>query len=151
MLMRRLSLLALAAEIVKIDGGLVAYVLPQSLLSARDASEVRAVYDAQAILRWSWWTGERIFDAQVLTCALLFEFGRPSTSPGEWARVITDRRGVPDVPDVLMTDGTLGDRCRLNANFRDEYYGMVPAVGDHPSGPKLITSGLIDPWPLLVG
>jgi len=33
----------------------------------------------------------------------------------------------------------------MNANFRDEYYGMVPAVGDHPSGPKLITSGLIDP------
>ena len=137
--------LALASEIVKIDGGLVAYVLPQSLLSARDAAEVRAVYDAQAILRWSWWTGERIFDAQVLTCALLFEFGRPSTSPGEWARVITDRRGVPDVPDALSINGTLGDRCRMNANFRDEYYGMVPAVGDHPSGPKLITSGLIDP------
>jgi hypothetical protein len=33
----------------------------------------------------------------------------------------------------------------LNANFRDEYYGMVPAVGDHDTGPRLITSGLIDP------
>ena len=136
---------ALAAEIVEPDHGLVAYVLPQSLLSARDAAAVRADYDARASLRWSWWTGERVFDAQVLTCALLFEFGVPSTSPGEWARVITDRRGVPDLPDALRTDGALGDRCRLNANFRDEYYGMVPAVGDHPSGPKLITSGLIDP------
>jgi SAM-dependent methyltransferase len=136
---------ALAAEIVAPDHGRVAYVLPQSLLSARDAADVRARYDARATLRWSWWTGERVFDAQVLTCAVLFEFGVPSTSPGEWARVITDRRGVPDVPESLDTDGTLGDRCRLNANFRDEYYGMVPAVGDHPNGPKLITSGLIDP------
>ena len=33
----------------------------------------------------------------------------------------------------------------LNANFRDEYYGMIPAVGDHDDGPPLITSGLIDP------
>jgi hypothetical protein len=137
--------LALAAEIVAPDDGIVALVLPQSLLSARDAAAVRAAYDSRATLSWSWWTGERVFDAQVLTCAVLFEFGVPSTSPGEWSRVITDRRGVPDVPELLHTDGSLGDRCRLNANFRDEYYGMVPAVGDHAAGPKLITSGLIDP------
>ena len=136
---------ALAGEIVAPDSGRVAYVLPQSLLSARDAATVRADYDARATLRWSWWTGERVFDAQVLTCAVLFEFGVPTSSPRSWARVITDRRGVPEMPDRLQTDGTLGDRCRLNANFRDEYYGMVPAVGDHAHGPRLITSGLIDP------
>jgi hypothetical protein len=39
----------------------------------------------------------------------------------------------------------LGDRADLNANFRDEYYGMIPAVGDHEAGPPLVTSGLIDP------
>ncbi len=137
--------LALAAEVVDPVAGRVAYVLPQSLLSARDAGSTRARFDRQASLTWSWWTGERVFDAQVLTCALLFEFGTPSPTPGEWSRVITDRRGVPDVPAGLTVDGTLGDRCRLNANFRDEYYGMIPAVGDHDSGPQLITSGLIDP------
>jgi len=137
--------LALAAEIVDPAAGRVAYVLPQSLLSARDAGSTRDRYDERASLTWSWWTGERVFDAQVLTCALLFEFGTPSSSPGEWSRVITDRRGVPDVPADLTTDGTLGSRCRLNANFRDEYYGMVPAVGDHNAGPQLITSGLVDP------
>ena len=137
--------LALAAELVDPAAGRVAYVLPQSLLSARDAGSTRAGYDERASLTWSWWTGERVFDAQVLTCALLFEFGTPSPSPGEWSRVITDRSGVPDVPASLATDGTLGDRCRLNANFRDEYYGMVPAVGDHDTGPQLITSGLVDP------
>lgn len=137
--------LELAAELVDGAGGRVAYVLPQSLLSARDAGSTRRRYDERASMVWSWWTGERVFDAQVLTCALLFEFGTPSASPGEWSRVITARRGVPDVPDDLTTDGKLGDRCRLNANFRDEYYGMIPAVGDHPEGPKLITSGLVDP------
>jgi SAM-dependent methyltransferase len=137
--------LELASELVDATGGRVAYVLPQSLLSARDAGSTRRRYDERASLTWSWWTGERVFDAQVLTCALLFEFGTPSASPGEWSRVITDRRGVPDVPADLAADGTLGDRCRLNANFRDEYYGMVPAVGDHNAGPQLITSGLVDP------
>lgn len=137
--------LALAAELVDPESGRVAYVLPQSLLSARDAGATRASYDERASLTWSWWTGKRVFDAQVLTCALLFQFGEPSPTPGEWSRVITDRRGVPEVPTDLATDGTLGDRCRLNANFRDEYYGMIPAVGEHDTGPRLITSGLIDP------
>lgn len=137
--------LSLAAELVEERRGRVAFVLPQSVLSARDAAAMRSAYDERATLRWSWWTGERVFDAQVLTCAVLFEFGTPSPAPGEWTRVVTDRSGVPDVPALLQTDGVLGDRCRLNANFRDEYYGMVPAVDDHPDGPKLVTSGLIDP------
>ena len=49
------------------------------------------------------------------------------------------------MPSTIDTDGTLGARAQLNANFRDEYYGMIPAVGDHAHGPPLITSGLIDP------
>ncbi len=136
---------ALAGEIVDPNGGRVAMVLPQSLLSARDAGPIRATFDERASLVWSWWTGERVFDANVYTCALMFEFGTPSPNPDAWSRVITDRQGVPDVPVTLAVDGVLGDRCRLNANFRDEYYGMVPAVGDHAGGPLLITSGLIDP------
>ena len=51
---------------------------------------------------------------------------------------------MPDVPE-LCTDGTLGDHATSNANFRDEYYALVPAVDDHPAGPPLVTSGLIDP------
>jgi hypothetical protein len=50
-----------------------------------------------------------------------------------------------------MNGRRLSDVARLNANFRDEYYGMVPAVGDHHSGPPLITSGLIDPGRTLWG
>jgi hypothetical protein len=51
---------------------------------------------------------------------------------------------VPQLPS-LATDGTVGDRARCSLNFRDEYYGLIPAVSDTGSGPPLVTSGLIDP------
>jgi SAM-dependent methyltransferase len=147
--------LALAGEVVEPHGGRVALVLPQSILAARDAQRVRANFDARARMFWSWWTGERAFDAQVHTCALAFEFGAPAPlapedsavperPPGNWTGVVTSRHAIPHLP-VLATNGCLADRATLNANFRDEYYGMVPAVADHPAGPPLITSGLIDP------
>jgi SAM-dependent methyltransferase len=138
---------ALASELVN-NSGRVAFVLPQSVLSARDARTTRSSVDARADIAWSWWTGDREFDAHVHTCALVFQFGTPSTRTGAtWGHVITSRQGVPDVPLALeqQNAGSLGDRCWLNANFRDEYYGMIPAVGDHDAGPQLITSGLIDP------
>lgn len=148
--------LALGADLVKADGGRLAYVLPQSILSARDAGAIRSDIDARASMFWSTWTGERDFDAQVVTCAVAFEFTterdrthEEQQRAGNWSRVVTARSGVPAVAavfeDLVPPAGRLGDRARLNANFRDEYYGMVPAVGDHASGPALITSGLIDP------
>jgi len=149
--------LALAAELVDQDGGRVALVLPQSILSARDAGDVRAGIDRAATMFWSAWTGERDFDAQVVTCALAFEFGRNEAeatratagSGSSWSHVVTTRAGVPPMPGVLdavhPAAGRLGDRARLNANFRDEYYGMIAAVDDHDVGPPLVTSGLIDP------
>ncbi|WP_040493729.1 HsdM family class I SAM-dependent methyltransferase [Ilumatobacter nonamiensis] len=146
--------LALAADMVDPDGGRVAFVLPQSILSARDAGAVRDRIDRRADMIWSTWTGERDFDAEVVTCALAFEFScagaeRVSPTGSRWSHVVTGRTGVPPMPTVFDTSdparGRLGDRARLNANFRDEYYGMIPAVGDHETGPPLITSGLIDP------
>ena len=140
--------LALAGELVDPDGGRIALVLPQSLLASRDAAAIRGSIGNRARMIWSWWSDRRVFDAQVHVCVLAFEFGRPE--PGEerrtnWSHVATSRQGVPAVPDDLEANGCLGDRARLNANFRDEYYGMIPAVGDHAAGPPLITSGLVDP------
>jgi hypothetical protein len=122
-------------------------VLPQSLLAARDATAIRNAIGERAHLVWSWWSERRVFDAQVHVCVVAFEFGRPEPIErrSNWSHVVADRRGVPVVPDDLAVDGCLGDRCRLNANFRDEYYGMIPAVGDHDTGPHLVTSGLVDP------
>ncbi|MEM9748261.1 MAG: N-6 DNA methylase [Actinomycetota bacterium] len=146
--------LGLASRVVEPDGGRVAFVLPQSVLSSRDATDVRRRYDESATMIWSSWSGRQEFDAAVHTCALVFEFGRAGVgtepapggpSPGSWSHVVTERLGVPPLPDRVESVGTLGDHARLNANFRDEYYGLVPAVDDHPSGPPLVTTGLIDP------
>ena len=68
-----------------------------------------------------------------------------STSPARpWTEIVTGRLGVPPLP-TLSTSGTLGDRARLSANFRDQYYGLVPAVVEGGDGPALVTSGLVDP------
>jgi SAM-dependent methyltransferase len=147
--------LHLAGELVDPSGGRVLFVLPQSILSTRDAGEVRRTIDQRARLVWSWWTGERVFDAQVLTCALGFEFDPNRSSDraanDTWAHVVTSRQGIPPLGPLAVNGRRLSDVARLNANFRDEYYGMVPAVGDHDSGPALITSGLIDPGRTLWG
>jgi SAM-dependent methyltransferase len=139
--------LALAGELVDPAGGRVALVLPQSLLASRDAAAIRSSIGDRARMVWSWWSDRRVFDAQVYVCVVAFEFGEPEPEARRvnWSHVVTSRQGVPAVPDELHVAGCLGDRARLNANFRDEYYGMVPAVGDHDTGPRLITSGLIDP------
>ncbi len=139
--------LALAGELVEPNGGRVALVLPQSLLASRDADVIRSAIGDRARMVWSWWSERRVFDAQVYVCVLAFEFGcpEPVERRSNWSHVITSRRGVPAVPEDVRVDGNLGDRARLNANFRDEYYGMIPAVGDHDTGPHLVTSGLVDP------
>ena len=135
--------LALAVELVDPSGGRVAFVLPQSILSSRDAEPIRRRVDERAGMIWSSWTGERRFDAQVHTCAVAFEFGDRTAI--DWSGVVTVPSGVPELPPTIDDCGQLSDRATLNANFRDEYYAMATAVGDHRTGPPLITSGLIDP------
>ena len=140
--------LALAAD----GGGRLALVLPQSILSSRDAGPVRAEVERRAHRCWSWWSPQRQFDASVVVCALVFETVATETDRrnGSWADVVTSALGVPPLP-VLHTMSTLGDRASLNANFRDEYYGLVPAVVEGGNGPPLVTSGLIDPGRSLWG
>jgi hypothetical protein len=140
--------LALAVRLADPDHGRVALVLPQSVLASRDAGPIRAQVDTMADLAWSWWEADQQwFEASVHVCVLGFR--RPSTGPGAplaWTRTVTDVLGIPSLDlAALRTDGTIGDRCELNANFRDEYYALVPAVDDDADGPPLVTSGLIDP------
>jgi SAM-dependent methyltransferase len=139
--------LALAGEMVDPDGGRIALVLPQSMLASRDAASIRGSIGDRAQMVWSWWSNRRVFDAQVHVCVVAFEFGQPEREErrSNWSHVATSRQGVPALPGALRVAGCLGDRARSNANFRDEYYGMIPAVGDHDTGPPLITSGLVDP------
>ncbi len=138
--------LALATRLADPGHGVVALVLPQSILGCRDAGPVRGAVGALAELAWSWWQpAQAHFDAAVNVCVLGFRRGG-STGTEAWTRVVTDRLGVPAVAIAeLRIDATLGARAELNANFRDEYYALVGAVGDDADGPPLVTSGLIDP------
>lgn len=147
--------LALSTCLAAADVGRVALVLPQSLLASRDAAPIRADVDRAARHVWSWWSPRRHFDADVLVCAVCVERGRPEISPsatrsaaGSWAHVVARALGIPDLPDDLTIEGTVGDRVHLSANFRDEYYGLVPAVidaADRHDLPPFVTSGTIDP------
>jgi SAM-dependent methyltransferase len=138
----------LAVELCR-DGGRVALVLPQSVLAARDAGPLRAAVERRARPVWWWWEPGRHVDAQVHVCLAGFAVGRAGCSPAGpdgplWNRVISERLGVPALP-AFVAAGTIGDRARAGANFRDEYYALVPAVDDGGTGPPLVTSGLIDP------
>lgn len=95
--------LALGAELVDPSGGRLGLVLPQSVLSSRDAAAVRGAIDARARMIWSWWTGERVFDAQVHTCVVGFEFGPRDGAGGggrnaTWSDVVTRRQGIDRGP-----------------------------------------------------
>jgi SAM-dependent methyltransferase len=135
--------LALAVRLAR-PGGRIGVVLPQSVLASRDADSVRAATDEMAAITWSWWSPRPVFDAQVLVCALVLERRSSPAERRPWTEIVTGRLGVPALP-ALQTDGELGDRARLTANFRDQYYGLVPAVTEDGDGPALVTSGLVDP------
>ncbi len=147
--------LALAMRLTR-PGGRVGLVLPQSLLSARDAAAIRAQVDSVAALRWMWWTDENVFDASVRVWAGVWEVGG---EPGPVRRsfgMSFDARPTMAMPATwsgLLTGGSaavhdgpvLGDIATFAVDFRDQYYGLIGAVGDDVDGPPLVTSGLIDP------
>lgn len=133
-------------------GGRLVIVLPQSVLASRDTTELRTRVTSLATLVNSWWTSTPQFDADVTVAVLVFERRATAVagSDAPWTSAITDALGIPPVPE-LATDGTIADHATATANFRDEYYALVPAVADHEHGPPLITSGLIDPGRSLWG
>jgi hypothetical protein len=147
--------LALALRLTR-RGGRVGLVLPQSLLSTRDAAAIRAMVDDSAALRWMWWSTTNLFDANVRVWAGVWEVGGepgvvrrsfgadfqplpPIPMPGAWPGLLTGSA-------VAAHDGpVLGDIATFTSDFRDQYYGLVGAVSDDVDGPPLVTSGLIDP------
>lgn len=148
-----LAFIDLSMTLVR-PGGRVVLVLPTSVLASRDAGRVRRRAEQRAVLDTWWWQPDRVFDAHVDVCVLGFTAGSaPRTVPGSpvWSHVVTSSVGVPDL-GAFNVDGTVGDRCRVSANFRDEYYALVDAVvpssGAAPTRerPALVTSGVIDPW-----
>ncbi len=146
-------------------GGTVALVQPLSLLAARDAAPVReAVVDAGAVTAF-WSSLEPVFrDTAVLTCVPVVttdavqgpvptwfgpdfvDAGEQALPEHEWGPVAAAAAGIPAV--APRTRGTVGDLGRCTADFRDQYYGLVPFVGESsrtPGHAPLVTAGLIDP------
>ncbi len=132
------------------DGGRVGLVQPLSVLAARDAAPVRAALDRDGSLISLWASDRPVFDGTpVLTCAPVWERGRPGSGE-EWSAIAAPSFGIP--PVTLPTEhGVLGDLGPCTADFRDQYYGLVPFVreagrdGPEPGERRLITTGLIEP------
>ncbi len=152
-------------------GGRVGLVQPLSLLAARDAAPVRAAVVAAGALTAFWSSIEPVFaDAAVLTCAPVVTRGAPTSEvatwsgpgldagpvlpmpAGEWGPLAAPALGIPAVTlQASNADGVLEDVAACTADFRDQYYGLVPFVRDGGAGIPLITSGLIDPAECLWG
>jgi len=156
--------LALAAHLARPGGGRVGLVLPQSMLTTRDAAPIRDLVLIDAAVVHAWWSDTFMFDAVVRTCAIVLERGvgagdvsrtnGPSFTPiaparwtGSWGALLLHE------PALLPTgsDRCLGDIATFNVDFRDQYYGLIGAVGDDVDGPPLVTSGLIEPGRCLWG
>jgi len=153
--------LALAIRLAR-PGGRVGLVLPQSLLSARDTAAIRVAVDGAAALRWMWWSDTLMFDANVRVWAGVWEVGGDRAPvrrafgpdfaelpampmPSSWSGLLAGT-------SVAAHDGpVLSDIAHFTVDFRDQYYGLVGAVGDDVDGPPLVTSGLIEPDECLWG
>ena len=109
--------LALSARLVRPDGGVVALVLPQSILATRDAGPIRAAIAAEAALTDLWVAGESVFEAAVHTIVAVFQRGRPQHDVRRWFGPDFERvadlslPGLPGslVPEVARADGALAD------------------------------------------
>jgi hypothetical protein len=156
--------LSLALHAARPDGGRVGLVLPHSILATRHTAPIRAATLAAARLDALWWAAEPVFDADVLTCAAAFVRGQPQAAvrrahgPGfepladasgddltrrpTWSHLCADAAGIPT---VSVGDGrALRQLATATADFRDQYYGLIPHVADTADGPPLVTAGLLD-------
>jgi SAM-dependent methyltransferase len=132
------------------EGGRVGLVQPLSVLAARDAAPVREALDRDGSLVSLWASDRPVFEGTpVLTCAPVWERGRPGSGE-EWSALAAPSFGIPAVT-LSTVHGVLGDLGPCTADFRDQYYGLVPFVRDADSGApgpgerRLITTGLIEP------
>jgi len=128
-------------------GGRVALVQPQSVLGARDAAGVRTAVAELADVVDTWADNGAAFDASVSVCAPVLV--RRDTDRGEvearprWTDALADVRHVPRIPS--LNSRVLAEVATVHAGFRDEYYGLVDAIGEGGAGPRLVTVGAIDP------
>ena len=144
----------LCSQLVRPDGGRVGLVQPASVLAAADAKGMRESVTRRGRLEALWVAREKMFNANVLTCALALRNGESGKTqqlrrfqgadfaeltPLElnsedvsgmetWAPLIADGFGIPRVD--LDQSRMLGEVLEATGDFRDQYYGLVPFVAE---------------------
>ena len=128
--------------------GVVALVQPLSFLATRDAAPVRAAVAARGAVTDFWTSPTPVFSGTpVLTCVPVVHLGAPggglAPAQGTWGALAAPALGIPAV--APRASGVLGDLGPCTADFRDQYYGLVPHVREGGPGTPLVTAGLVDP------
>ena len=142
----------LSSQLVRPEGGRVGLVQPGSILASGDAIGARQALTDRGTLETLWIAGEKVFNASVLTCALVFRNGRHHETQelrrykgldfhdlgmlpistdeirhmDTWAPLIADGFGIPRVD--LDQSRTMGEVLAATADFRDQFYGLAPFV-----------------------
>ncbi|MDZ5622312.1 N-6 DNA methylase [Nocardioides sp. HM23] len=129
-----------------VRGGTVALVQPLSVLGARDAGPVRERVAELGAVTDLWVSDRPVFrGTSVLACVPVVRSGASGgPGPDQWGRLAAPSFGIPAV-QLAAGAGRVGDLAVCTADFRDQYYGLVPHVRDGGAGAPLITSGLIEP------
>ncbi len=141
-----LAAVHLAAVAQRCDvGDRIVLVVPQSLVSARDAEGLRQHLAVAAPVVDAWATPDRVFDANVRVWTPVLQIGAQRVDDRPWAAVLADALGGPAID---LVGEPLGPRIVATAGFRDEYYGLAGACFEAGSGDdvyRLATVGSLDP------
>ena len=159
-------------------GGVVALIVPESLLGARDSLPMRTLASEQSAFVALWLDDGQSFAAAVDVVALVL-IRRPQIAadhdsaeqtaisiglddaevrcvrcppPESWAALLAFALGVP--PVEIDSPDALGDVATITAGFRQHFYGIAEAVANgnvSADTPALITSGTIEPLRCLWG
>lgn len=152
-------------------GGMVGMILPQTFLTSRDSTGIRADALRQGTLEWLWTDGDGVFDASVTVCGVVIRRqgrARPtirraggraaSRRPAERFDVAGHAMGEPWRPgDGAVPKGahsmTVGDLATPITGFRRHFYAVADALSDNRDGEgrPAVTAGLIDPGRILWG
>jgi hypothetical protein len=146
-------------EAVQAAENTVGIVLPASVCATRDAEAVRARCADPA---WLWTLPPACFDevgvplvalgfsaasrpAAIRRFADLPPSPLPDGPPGApWGALLHAPDAPPWTPDTGEA-GVLGDRARVEADFRDEYYALRGFVEENGEGLRVITTGHVEP------
>lgn len=160
--------LAMASRRIE-HSGVLALILPASVLGAADAVDLRRNIDGRHCFEALWIGPIQSFDAAVDVVAAVFGprgaiasepeqttvwiDGSSTTvdtpEPQTWAPLLAVADAVPRLT-LTHTDGVLGDHAVLTAGFRQHFYGIADAVDEQDPAyardvaPALVTSGSID-------